>query len=93
MANYTAGEVIPTIVLLSANHKGWFEFSICPLEDEKTLETEECFQNIRLANGNDVYNLETKEPGSFEVELQLPKDLTCKQCVFRWHWTTGKFFF
>ena len=30
-------------------------------------------------------------PGSkvFEMHYQLPKDLTCKQCVFQWRYVAG----
>lgn len=54
-------------------------------------ETEECFDDLKLADGSDVYKLPSSDTGYFPVDIQLPQDYTCERCVLRWHYNTGKF--
>lgn len=52
------------------------------------METEECFNKypIKLADGSDYFVLKPDVQGDVPIELTLPKGLSCKHCVFRWHW-------
>ena len=34
-------------------------------------------------------SLASNQPGDFEVQLQLPADLTCDHCVLQWTYITG----
>lgn len=63
---------------------------MCNLEDPDTYENDECFKVINTVKGDDKYYLLSGETGYYEVDLQLPEDLTCDRCVLRWHWNTGK---
>jgi len=89
---YKAGSTIDVSVRLTASHMGHFEFSLCPLKTEKELETDKCFEQHRLplADGSG-YNFPIRTYGSkdYVVKLVLPKDVTCKHCVLRWHYRTG----
>ena len=51
---YRPGSVIEVGVELTANHQGFFEFRLCPLNNQTTPETDECFdQNLlELAETN-----------------------------------------
>lgn len=73
-------------VRLTASHKGYFEFSLCPMETEKELETDECFNKYPLPMADDSgykYPIPTFDAKDYVVKLVLPKDVTCKQCVIR----------
>ncbi|GLV40235.1 uncharacterized protein CBL_03616 [Carabus blaptoides fortunei] len=86
---YQQGEVIQVNVLLTANHMGWFKFSLCNLTDPDTYETEDCFDELKLADGNEIYKLPSSDTGYYAVDIQLPVHYTCERCVLRWHYNTG----
>lgn len=45
---YTPGQIIDVEVELTANHKGYFELRLCPLDGEPTkIEKQECFNKLR----------------------------------------------
>lgn len=52
-------------------------------------ETEECFDDLKLADGSEVYKLPSSDTGYYPVDIQLPEDYTCERCVLRWHYNTG----
>ena len=39
---YEQGQVMEAVVQITANHLGWFEFRLCPVEDHKVNVTQEC---------------------------------------------------
>lgn len=87
---YKVGTQIPVSVYITANHKGYFVFDLCNLEKNPN-ESDECFSmnKLKLLDGSPKYELPNTEPGWFNTTLQLPKDLTCSQCVLRWTYITG----
>ena len=93
---YTEGQTIEAKVEITAHHKGWFEFRICPHNDVTTPATHSCLDNnlLPLANGLGVtrYSLpEGSGNGWYTVSLQLPMGLTCEQCVFQWKYHAGRY--
>ncbi|XP_050298857.1 uncharacterized protein LOC126737840 [Anthonomus grandis grandis] len=86
--NYTQGSVITVTSLITANHLGNIYFQICKLDYPTQLETDECFQPVRLADGTDKQPI---RPLDYLVHtrLRLPRDLVCDRCVMRWHYRTG----
>ncbi|XP_067005045.2 uncharacterized protein [Anabrus simplex] len=87
---YKAGEVVRVEAKITANHRGYFEFRLCPLKEK--METDECFDQYLLqqADGSGTkYYLPEFVPGYYSTNLQLPKGLTCSQCVLQWTYTTG----
>ncbi|CAG5125719.1 unnamed protein product [Candidula unifasciata] len=72
---YRQGQNVTFQVDLTANHKGYFEFKICPTNDPKKQETQECFDPYPPDNA------------LRSISVTLPKDLTCEFCVlqFRYH--------
>lgn len=53
-AHYTVGQVIDITVDVTANHKGWFEFRLCPNNDVKKPATQACLDKylLQLADGS-----------------------------------------
>ncbi|XP_014208992.1 uncharacterized protein LOC106639749 [Copidosoma floridanum] len=88
---YCPGKRINITVDLSANHLGYFEFSLCPLNSTRDIETEECFaaHPIYLADGNLRYKVKKGMNGNIIIQANLPKDFVCPHCVFRWHYYGG----
>ena len=39
---YQEGETIPITVEITANHLGWFEFRLCPVNNKYNKATEQC---------------------------------------------------
>ncbi|XP_023217686.1 uncharacterized protein LOC111620077 [Centruroides sculpturatus] len=89
---YQPGQVIDVIVDIVANHEGYFEFSLCPRGEDRFLETEECFEDniLELSDFSGTrYYVPHNNTGLFFMQVKLPKDVTCMNCVFRWHWHSG----
>ena len=73
---------------LTANHMGHFEFKLCPQNNLRKPATQTCLDKytLELANGEGVNYYPGPGNKVFEMWFQLPKDLTCKQCVFQWRY-------
>ncbi|XP_063977548.1 uncharacterized protein LOC135162717 [Diachasmimorpha longicaudata] len=89
--NYTEGQAFTAIVRITANHRGYFTFALCPLYYPSDIETEECFDNypILTADGQSTYFLLRYDNDDYAIDLVLPEGLTCDHCALRWHYTTG----
>lgn len=90
VGNYTAGQLLEVKLDITASHKGFHEFRLCPVGSPQTKATRECFdQNVlKLQNGETKFN-EPGATGTYSVKLVLPETLTCTQCVLQWKWNTG----
>ncbi|KAL6421233.1 hypothetical protein ACFW04_013654 [Cataglyphis niger] len=88
---YKPGQMIELVARLTANHGGYFQYSICPLNYTKELETEECFAKypLKMENGSNKYVLKSHNSGDYKMNAYLPEDLTCEQCVLRWEYIAG----
>ena len=89
---YKAGQEITAKINVIANHFGYFEFKLCPVQEGVKVD-QECLDKhpIPLADEPGYrWDLGTRK-GMVEVKLRLPKGLTCDRCVFQWHWKCGKF--
>ncbi|KAK6184672.1 hypothetical protein SNE40_007099 [Patella caerulea] len=82
---YQKGQKITVEIEITANHKGHFEFNICPTNNPKFPATDACMNGYRLktSSGHLKYYLNGDE-GRVFVDVILPADLTCSLCVFRW---------
>lgn len=77
---------------ITANHKGHFQFQLCPLNNSKEIEEEECFEKYPLplaVDGSYKYQLPSQEPGFFETDIILPKEIFCDHCVLRWEYVAA----
>ncbi|KAF8764488.1 hypothetical protein HNY73_022554 [Argiope bruennichi] len=91
VGNYKPGQEVKSIVELTANHKGFFEFKLCPHNDPKTVATQDCLDQylLELADGSGTKYYPSTRTGKFVVNLRLPQHLTCSQCVFQWTYTAA----
>jgi hypothetical protein len=65
------------VVNVTAYHKGFFEFQLCP----SFPETEECFKTFH------THSIDTVIQPSYIIPVSIPQ--SCDQCVLRWKWTTN----
>ena len=97
---YTAEQVVEVMIQTTANHKGLFEFRLCPTHDPDKRATQECFDRhlLRMADTNstgfavdsDVDALYSPRGKDVYVRVRLPADLACSWCVLQWRWRAGK---
>lgn len=93
VANYEMNQTIEIDVKLTDNHRGFFEFRICPtMNDVMKLATQKCLDANLLIQSPDFGNGSKYHPdwtGKFEMWYELPRDLTCNHCVLHWIYITG----
>ena len=89
---YQQGQTIQVTVDLTAQHKGWFEFRICPTNNPKTIATHACLDQylLPLSDGSGTRLNGIAASQIYVVSLTLPADLTCSQCVLQWKYHTGQ---
>jgi len=89
---YKSRQVILVTVELTANHKGWFEFRMCPNNNPKKKITHECLNRhlMELADGSGTRFRVTSNMRKVHIKLRLPKNIdSCSQCVLQWQYHTG----
>ncbi|KAG8199105.1 hypothetical protein JTE90_016242 [Oedothorax gibbosus] len=88
---YSPGQVIKSTVDITANHRGFFEFKLCPHNSPTTVVSQDCLDSfpLELADGSGTRYFPAPGTGPFSVQLVLPHHLTCSQCVFQWTYTAG----
>ncbi|XP_023933176.1 uncharacterized protein LOC106162929, partial [Lingula anatina] len=98
---YTMGEYMPIVIEITAPHKGWYEFRLCPHNDPNTPVSVECLDQYKLplylhANGTTVNRYQSLDEtnsawvgGKVYLLAKLPDYVTCTQCVLQWKWHTG----
>ncbi|UYV73625.1 hypothetical protein LAZ67_11000076 [Cordylochernes scorpioides] len=92
--HYKPGQKISVRVQLTANHRGYFEFRLCPNNNPEVEATQECLnQNLlEMADGSGTRYYpgpSGRKSSDHTLEVLLPKKLTCTQCVFQWTYTAG----
>ncbi|KAL4240458.1 hypothetical protein ACF0H5_001250 [Mactra antiquata] len=90
---YSPGDVITVIIELTANHKGWMEFKLCPNDDPMQTVTQECLDQHVLpsaATKSERYLVPNKNGyQKLRIKLRLPENIKCKACVFQWKYNAG----
>ncbi|XP_008548003.1 uncharacterized protein LOC103571572 [Microplitis demolitor] len=87
---YKTSQLIPIRIQITANHRGYFEFGVCPMTTRGQEVTQDCLNKniLTMKNGTARYY-----PGLgnkiFEAYYKLPSDLTCAQCVLQWRYVAG----
>ncbi|XP_054711618.1 uncharacterized protein LOC129221190 [Uloborus diversus] len=84
---YKSGQEITAKINVLANHFGFFEFKLCPVQEGVKVD-QECLDKhpIALADGSGYRFTLGSRRGIVEVPLRLPEGLKCERCVFQWHW-------
>ncbi|KAH0554629.1 uncharacterized protein LOC123263577 [Cotesia glomerata] len=87
---YKTNQLIPIKIQITANHRGYFEFGVCPMTTRGREVTQECLSKniLKMKNGTARYY---PGPGNkiFEAYYKLPEDMTCGQCVLQWRYVAG----
>ncbi|BFZ03830.1 hypothetical protein BsWGS_06869 [Bradybaena similaris] len=91
---YDVGQVIDITIDLTANHKGYFEFNICPTDDPFDKITEQCLAKYPLSEietGLSKYAVpdSTGYSGKIDMKFRLPAGVKCRACMLRWRYTAG----
>ena len=93
---YASGSAMTATVHVTASHKGYFEFRLCPHNDPKVTVTQACLdQNLLedpVTKGTKFY-VDDRSVGIYSIELQLPVGVVCNACVLQWRYRTGEIFY
>ena len=93
--DFNEGDVIISKVQVTADHKGYFEFKLCPNNDVTKPVTQECLDKtvLRILNASRAeptrYYTHGTDYTTYELHLQLPAGLYGKQVVLQWRYHTG----
>ncbi|XP_037045250.1 uncharacterized protein LOC119080785 [Bradysia coprophila] len=89
---YNAGQIVDVTVEFTANHRGHFEFDLCP----QVTETNTCFQSLNIVgggreirNGNRMCSGGDHQNGPVVARVQLPAGVRCTRCTLRWTYRTS----
>ncbi|KAK3599707.1 hypothetical protein CHS0354_037180 [Potamilus streckersoni] len=89
---YSKGtKTIIATIKITAWHKGYFIFKMCPHNNPKTTASQNCFDQypLQLVSGGYKYDITNNTASIHNVQLKLPQTLTCTQCILQWTYTTG----
>lgn len=86
VATYEQGQVMNATVQISAYHRGYWIFKICPDPNNKE---QSCFDQypVELENGGVRYY--PPHGGTYYLNYRLPTDLSCEHCVLQWRYVAG----
>ncbi|XP_052691192.1 uncharacterized protein LOC128169067 [Crassostrea angulata] len=90
--SYTSGSIMRATVHVTASHKGYFEFRLCPHDEPNITVTQECLDRNLLSDPitkGTKFFVDDKSVGIYQLELQLPEGVVCNACVLQWRYRTG----
>ncbi|XP_071164894.1 uncharacterized protein [Mytilus edulis] len=90
--SYTINSNASMTFEITASHRGYLEFRICPNNDVTKAVTQECLDQYILSDvqtGGTKFYFNYQTGGKFTVTVSLPKGLTCSHCVIQWRYRTG----
>lgn len=84
--SYTPGQLLEVRVDVTANHRGHFQFALCP----ENRDSEACFLRnpLRFEDGSEKFFIR-HVTGTHRVRLRLPALVTCDTCVLQWRYVAG----
>ena len=85
---YTPGQQIQVEVVITANHKGWFEFRLGEIGTPPITQAK-LTHLLRLVSGGTRWKLDDPGNKKYTIHLQLPAGLTCEHCVLQWWYNAG----
>lgn len=97
--SYSQGQTIDVKIKITANHLGFFNFSLCVNNDFSRKITEECLAKHPLTIIDPDTGFEgmtwdlPRSVTQKTLQLKLPANVHCTQCVLRWYWKGGNFIF
>jgi len=94
--SYIEGQVVQFEVELTAYHKGFFEFRVCPQNTLSWPASQACLDQHVLvqadAGGEKYYPATPRHGGKgdrYWMRYKLPQGLTCGLCVLQWRYRAG----
>ncbi|CAC5399938.1 unnamed protein product [Mytilus coruscus] len=91
--HYATGQIINVTVELTSNHKGYYEFRLCPNNNPSKAVTQECLNRnvLNIMGHGKRYVIDSPDSNLFmEFQLSLPPGLSCSQCVLQWKWRAAQ---
>ncbi|CAG2190047.1 unnamed protein product [Mytilus edulis] len=91
--HYATGQIINVTVELTSNHKGYYEFRLCPNNNPSRAVTQECLNRnvLNIMGHGKRYVIDSPDSNLFmEFQLSLPPGLSCSQCVLQWKWRAAQ---
>lgn len=84
-------QIIDITVNISSNHKGYFEFRLCPKSSASELVTQECLNAnlLKMTDDTTRFYLPSQESKPYSPRVKLPAGLICENCVLQWFYNTG----
>ncbi|VVC35508.1 Cellulose/chitin-binding protein, N-terminal [Cinara cedri] len=95
---YKLGQPIIVRVELTANHRGYFEFKVCPNNAPKQVASQSCLdkyilRRVKTKDADESFHETRFYPGTenkvYEMRYSLPEGMTCSQCVLQWKYIAG----
>jgi len=88
---YQPGQEVQVTIEVTANHKGYFEFKLCPNNNVNMDPEQDCFDNnvLEVVNGDGKKFPIGSESKNYYPKIKLPDGLTCSQCILQWTYVTG----
>ncbi|XP_069134467.1 uncharacterized protein [Argopecten irradians] len=88
--HYSEGQTISVNVQITASHKGYFEFRLCPHNNPSTRVSQACLdQHVLQQTDGSTRVYEAGHPTSYTIHLKLPVGVTCSQCLLQWKYNAG----
>ena len=89
-------KTITVKVVLTVNHKGYFDFRLCPHNNVHVPVRQECLDKfvLPIQEGTSKYQRLRFYPRkidgpNFNLTLEIPRGMMCSQCVLQWRYRTG----
>ncbi|KAH9502323.1 hypothetical protein Btru_073458 [Bulinus truncatus] len=92
---YQTGGIMDVVVELTANHKGYFQFRLCPTDDPMANITQQCLDRHLLVNASNGANTFGVPDGDYlstlrlPYRLRLPAGVKCRSCMLQWKYNAG----
>ena len=89
---FQSGDIMDVIVEITANHKGYLVFKLCPNDNVLLDPLQDCFDKLPLEvypSHEQKYDLPDDLEREYQLKLKLPDGLTCNQCILQWTYVTG----
>eukprot|EP00658_Telonema_sp_P-2_P012330 TRINITY_DN1469_c0_g2_i1.p1 TRINITY_DN1469_c0_g2~~TRINITY_DN1469_c0_g2_i1.p1 ORF type:complete len:898 (+),score=114.66 TRINITY_DN1469_c0_g2_i1:98-2791(+) len=96
---FNAGQTFTAEVVITAHHKGHFEFRLCP---DSTDLTQSCFDQhlLERSESSPTYSprdasypgrwyLPPSGAGRYTMDFTLPETVVCEHCILQWTYITG----
>lgn len=92
--NYKQGSKVEITIHISANHRGFFELKLCPNNNPTVRINHDCLNKypLTILNGNGTRFYPGTSVGNHVLDVLLPPDVTCTQCVIQWRYHAGRYF-